>query len=115
MSWHLYLLSFILIIAGIFHLIKPKAFMRIMPLYLPYRKTLVYLSGLLEITLGILLITMEFKIYVLWCIILLLILFFPVHVHMIINKKAGLNLPKSVLIFRFFLQFILIYWVYQYL
>ncbi|WP_378185250.1 MauE/DoxX family redox-associated membrane protein [Aquimarina sp. W85] len=114
MTWHLYLLSFILIVAGFFHLIKPKAFMRIMPLYIPYRKVFVYLSGLAEISLGLLLIFSTVKTYTLWCVIILLILFFPVHIHMILNKKASLNLPKFVLVLRFLLQFILIYWVYQY-
>ncbi|SHI69704.1 DoxX family protein [Aquimarina spongiae] len=114
MSWHLYVLSFIFIIAGIFHFIRPKAFMRIMPLYIPYHKFWVYLSGVFEVLAGVGLIFESTRIFSLLLIIIMLVLFFPVHVHMLINKKAGLNLPKWVLILRLLLQFALIYWVYQY-
>ncbi len=114
MNWHLYILSGVFIIAGIFHLIKPKAFMRIMPLYIPFHKALVYLSGIAEIFAGIGLLFEQTRTISIWSIIIMLILFFPVHIHMLINKKAGLNLPKSILIFRLLLQFVLIYWAYFY-
>ncbi len=115
MNWHLYLLSFIFIIAGIFHLIKPKAFMRVMPLYIPYHKILVYLSGIAEMAAGIGIFFDQTRYLAITAIIIMLILFFPVHIHMLINKKASLKLPKGVLIFRLFLQFGLIYWAYLYL
>ncbi|MBP2832248.1 DoxX family membrane protein [Aquimarina sp. U1-2] len=115
MSWHLYLLSLIFVIAGVFHCIRPKAFVRIMPLYLPAHKFLVYVSGIAEILAGIGILFQTTRMVSLWGIIIMLILFFPVHLHMLINKKAGLNLPKTVLVLRLFLQFGLIYWAYQYL
>ncbi|GAA4276514.1 DoxX family protein [Aquimarina mytili] len=115
MGWHLYILSFIFILAGIFHLIRPKAFMRIMPLYLPHHKLLVYLSGIAEIAAGVGILFTQTKAIAIWSIIIMLVLFFPVHIHMLINKKAGLNLPKPVLMFRLVLQFGLIYWAYQYI
>ncbi|WP_027392342.1 DoxX family protein [Aquimarina latercula] len=115
MSWHLYILSGVFIIAGIFHLIKPKAFMRIMPLYIPYHRQLVYLSGIAEIVAGIGLLFTQTRFFSVWSIICMLILFFPVHIHMLINKKAGLNLPKSILVFRLLLQFGLVYWAQSYL
>lgn len=115
MNWHFYLLPSIFIITGILHLIKPKAFMRIMPLYIPYHKALVYLSGIGEIMAGVGLLFSTTRITSLWAIIIMLILFFPVHIHMIVNKKAGLNLPKPVLMLRLLFQFVLLYWVYQYI
>ncbi|WP_299257197.1 MauE/DoxX family redox-associated membrane protein [uncultured Aquimarina sp.] len=115
MSWHLYTLSAIFIIAGIFHLIRPKAFMRIMPLYIPFHKQLVYLSGITEIMAGVGVIFSQTRFYSIWAIIAMLILFFPVHIHMLVNKKASLRLPKSVLTFRLLLQFVLIYWAHLYL
>ncbi|WP_282089285.1 DoxX family protein [Aquimarina algiphila] len=115
MSWHLYIVSFIFSLIGIFHLVRPKAFMRIMPLYIPYHKLLVYLSGIAEILVGIGVLFEQTRTISIWSIIIMLVLFFPVHIHMLINKKAGLNLPKPVLIFRLLLQFVLIYWVYSYL
>ncbi|WP_298546842.1 MauE/DoxX family redox-associated membrane protein [uncultured Aquimarina sp.] len=115
MNWHLYILSAIFIIAGIFHLIRPKAFMRIMPLYIPYHKPLVYLSGIAEIMAGVGILFLQTRFFSIWAIIGMLIVFFPVHIHMLVNKKASLKLPKSVLVFRLLLQFGLIYWAYLYL
>ncbi|SEL34200.1 Uncharacterized membrane protein [Aquimarina amphilecti] len=114
MNWHLYILSGVFIIAGVFHLIKPKAFIRIMPLYIPYHKQLVYLSGIAEIMAGIGILFVQTRFFSIWAIIGMLVVFFPVHIHMLINKKASLNLPKSVLIFRILLQFGLIYWAQLY-
>ncbi len=115
MNWHVYLLSAVFIIAGIFHLIRPKAFMRIMPLYLPYHKQLVYASGIAEITAGIGVLFPQTRLFSIIAIIGMLIVFFPVHIHMLLNKKASLNLPKSVLYLRLLLQFGLIYWAYSYI
>ncbi len=89
--------------------------MRIMPLYIPYHRLWVYLSGVAEILAGIGLFFDTTRVIALWAIIVMLIIFFPVHIHMLINKKAGLNLPKSVLAFRLLLQFGLIYWAYIYI
>ncbi|WP_109852557.1 hypothetical protein [Aquimarina sp. AU58] len=115
MNWHLYILSFIFGIAGVFHLIRPKAFMRIMPLYIPYHKLLVYVSGIAEILVSCGLLFTTTKTVSAWSIIFMLILFFPVHIHMLIHKKASLNLPKFVLVTRLLLQFGLIYWANLYL
>lgn len=114
MSWHLFLLSGIFILAGIFHFIKPKAFMRIMPLYIPYHRQLVYVSGLAEIIAGIGLLFILTKSVAAWGIVMMLILFFPVHIHMLVNQKAGLGLPKTILMLRLLLQFGFIYWAYLY-
>ncbi len=115
MSWHFYFIPIIFITSGIFHLIKPKIFTRIMPLYLPYHKEIVYVSGIIEILVGIGLFIPPLRFLSLWIVIILLILFLPVHIHMLQNKKAGLNFPKPMLVFRLFLQFGFIYWAYQYI
>ncbi|NAS29720.1 hypothetical protein GTQ40_01940 [Flavobacteriaceae bacterium R38] len=113
-SWHLYLMAGIYVIIGIIHFINPKAFMRIMPRYLPYHKELVYLSGLAEIILGITVCIAATKVYAAWGIVAMLIAFFPVHIYMITNKKASLGLSKWILYGRLFLQLGLIYWAYSY-
>ncbi len=115
MNWHLYILSFIFILAGVFHLIRPKAFMRIMPLYIPYHRLIVYISGIAEIVVGFGVLFTHTKTLSLWAMVVMLILFFPVHIHMLMNKKASLNFPKSILVFRLLLQFGIIYWAYQYI
>lgn len=88
--------------------------MRIMPLYIPYHRQLVYLSGLTEVTAGIGLLFIATKSLAAWGIVIMLILFFPVHIHMLVNQKASLGLPKTILVLRLLLQFGLIYWAYLY-
>ena len=92
--WHLYVMAAMYILAGIMHFVKPKAYMRIMPRYLPAHKTLVYLSGLAEILLGILLCFPDTKNIAIWGVVLMLTVFFFVHFYMLSSPKAGLNLPK---------------------
>lgn len=113
--WHLYLMAAMYIIAGFMHFIKPKAYLRIMPRYLPSPKLLVYLSGLAEIILGVGLCFAFTKDYAIWSIIVMLAIFLLVHFYMLSSAKAGLNLPKWVLWGRVILQFGLMYWAYIYL
>ena len=115
MSWHYYVFPITFFIAGMFHLLKPKAFMRIMPLYIPYHKEIVYISGIFEILVAIGLLLPQYQKLSIIIAMVMLFLFFPVHVHMLINKKASLNLPRSLLIFRLVLQFVLIYWLSIYI
>lgn len=113
--WHYFVMAAMYIIAGVMHFIKPKAYMRIMPRYLPAHKTLVYLSGLAEILLGIMLLFRSTKTIAIWGIIAMLAVFLLVHFYMLSSKKAGLNLPKVVLWSRLILQFGLMYWAYFYI
>ena len=85
-----------------------------MPPYLPMHSTLVLISGAVEMVLGLMVLNPESQVIAAWGMIGLLILFFPVHIHMLQNEDASLKLPKWVLILRIPLQFALIYWVYQY-
>ncbi|MDR5590886.1 MauE/DoxX family redox-associated membrane protein [Christiangramia sp. SM2212] len=113
--WHLYLMSSMYIIAGIFHFIKPKMYMRIMPRYLPAHKLLVYLSGLAEIALGIGLCFPSTKDFSIYGIIIMLLVFLLVHFYMLSSKKAGAGIPTWILIVRLPLQFLLIWWAWFYL
>jgi len=103
------------ITAGIFHFIKPKAYLRIMPRYLPAHKALVYLSGLAEITLGVALFFPETKVLAIYGIIMMLLIFLLVHFYMLSSKKAAAGIPVWMLLLRLPLQFVLIWWAYFYL
>ena len=113
--WHLYLMAVMYVFAGIMHFIKPKAYLRIMPRYLPKHKELVALSGLAEIILGIGLCIPFLKNSAIYGIILMLAIFLMVHFYMLSSKKAAAGIPKWVLILRVPLQFGLMYWAYWYL
>lgn len=103
------------IVAGSMHFIYPKAYMRIMPNYLPNHRLLVWLSGVFEILLGIGVCIPQVKDAALYGIMLMLFAFLAVHFYMLSGKKAAAGIPKWILILRIPLQFGLIYWAYWYL
>lgn len=113
--WHFLLMAGMYILAGIFHFLKPKAYLRIMPRYLPKHRLLVYLSGAAEIILGIALLFQETKTAAIYGIILMLLIFLLVHIYMLSSKKAGAGIPFWALLLRVPLQFVLIWWAYFYL
>lgn len=113
--WHLYLMASMYIFAGIMHFIKPKAYLRIMPKYLPNHKALVFWSGIAEVILGFALCIPVLKVFSIYSIIVMLIVFLLVHFYMLSSEKASAGIPKWVLILRIPLQLGLMYWAYFYL
>ncbi|MBA3987473.1 MAG: DoxX family membrane protein [Flavobacteriales bacterium] len=115
LPWHQYLMAVIYILAGINHFRSQKIYERIMPPYIPAKKSMVILSGIAEMVFGIMLINnnVSTQNIAAWGIILMLIVFFTVHIHML-QDGAAMKLPKWVLILRIPLQFLLIFWAYQY-
>jgi len=75
---------------------------------------MVLLTGIIEMVLGFMVLNVVTQSTAAWGIMGLLVLFLPVHIHMLQNEKAALKLPKWVLWLRLPLQFGLIYWAYQY-
>lgn len=108
-------MAFMYIFAGFMHFIKPKAYMRIMPRYLPKHKSLVFISGIAEVILGVCLCFSVTKNIAIWGIIVMLTVFLLVHFYMLTGKKASVGIPKGILILRVPLQFGLMYWAYWYL
>lgn len=113
--WQLYIMAGMYIFAGIMHFIYPKAYVKIMPYAFKDPVFWVYLSGVVEIVLGVLLCFPFTKNFAIYGIVLMLLVFLWVHVHMIIHKEASAGLPKWVLWLRIPLQFGLIYWAIWYL
>ena len=103
------------IVAGVLHFIKPNAYLRIMPPYIPYPKAMVICSGIAEIILGIGILFSETKNTSIYGIVAMLIVFIPVHIYMLQSKEAAKGVPKWFLWFRLSLQFILIWWAVFYL
>ncbi len=113
--WHHYLLAVIFIAGGANHIRVPKLYKKIMPPYLPNHDLLVGLTGILEMVGGFMLITASSQQLGAYLIIILLISFFTVHIHMIMQKKARLKLPLWLLCLRIPIQFGLIYWASFYI
>lgn len=114
LPWHLYLMAFLYIIAGINHFRSPRMYIRIIPPTFENPKLINTLSGIAEILLGILLMFPLSKKFAAWGIIALLVAIFPANLFMFQNKKASFGLPRWVLFIRLPLQIALIYWAYQY-
>src|SRR5450432_1716635 len=110
----LYFMSVFYIAAGIYHFIKPKGYVRIMPLLIPssLHLQLVYISGACEILLGLLLIPVCTRMFAAWAIIALLIAVFPANIQMTINYFQYNNPYKWLTLARLPLQGLLIYWAW---
>jgi len=114
LAWHHYLFGLLFILAGANHFRKPILYLRIMPPYVPIKSTMVQLSGIAEMVFGLMLLNPETQEIAAWAIIVMLILFIPIHIYMFQNKEASLKLPKWALALRIALQFFLLYWAFIY-
>ncbi len=115
MPWHLYLMAGAYIVAGTFHFTKPRFYVRVMPKYIPNHRMMVFLTGALEILLGILICFPLTKNLALLGIILMLVVFLSVHFYMLSSKEASAGIPSWILILRIPLQFGLMYWAFSYI
>ncbi len=114
LPWHQYLMGILYVLAGMNHFRKPKMYERIIPPYIPAASTMVMVSGIAEMILGFMIMNKNTQVEAAWAIIVMLILFLPVHIFMLQNDKASLKMPKWALILRLPLQLALIFWAYQY-
>ena len=113
-SISLYLMAAVYMVAGINHFLHPQTYLSIMPAFLPVPLFLVYLSGVLEIGLGSLLLPKTTRAYAAWGIIILLIFIFPANIQMAINYWQTHNPYKWLAIARLPLQLFLIWWAYTF-
>lgn len=113
-DWTLYIMSGLYFLAGILHFVKPKMYKAIIPRIVPLRMNLVYLSGLVEIVLAILLLPLVTRNFAIYSIILMLFLFLTVHIYML-SDAYETKIPRWLLWLRIPIQFLLMWWAYQYI
>lgn len=114
LPWHLYLMALLYIIAGLNHFRTPRLYLKIIPPYFPYPKTINQLCGGSEIVLGSALCIPILTKYAAWGIIILLVAVFPANIYMYLNDNASLGIPSWLRLIRLPLQFALIWWTYLY-
>ncbi len=114
LPWHQYAMGVLYVAAGFYHFRATSMYLKIIPPYIPSPRSMVLLSGIIEMVLGFMVLNPETQTIAAWAIIAMLIVFLPVHVHMLLHKEASLKLPKWLLVLRFPIQFALMYWAYQY-
>ncbi|BBM87804.1 DoxX family protein [Candidatus Uabimicrobium amorphum] len=102
------------IAAGIGHFVNTAFFMSIMPPYLPWHLALVYISGVIEIILGVSLMIKRFQALAAWGIVALLIAVSPANIHMAMNPELFPQFGVTALYVRLVIQVGLILWAYAY-
>lgn len=115
MSWHFVLMAFMYIVAGAMHFIKPRIYIKVMPDYFKYKAFLVFLSGVVEVLLGLALFFDQLKDFAIYGLVLMLLVFLTVHINMLKGEQEAQGLPKFIVILRLPLQFLLIAWALYYL
>jgi uncharacterized membrane protein len=102
-----WLLAALVLVAGVLHFVSPGFFLKIMPPYLPFHLELVYLSGAIEIGLGICLLIPRFSRFAAWGVIALLIAVFPANIYLYQHQEI-LPASPTVHLIRLLFQGVLI-------
>lgn len=113
----LWIYAFFYILAGINHFISPGAYHQIIPEWIPAHSFLIYLSGGIEIILGILLLFSGTRKPSAILIILMLIAFLPAHFYMIEKAPFMLGtilITKTIAWTRLPFQLLFIWWAWFY-
>lgn len=108
------LLALLFVLSGFNHFFSAQFYLHIMPSYLPWHLLLVYLSGVCEIVLGVLLLMPKLTRLAAWGLIALLLAVFPANIHMVMNHALYPEYSLLALWARLPLQFVLIAWAYWY-
>ena len=100
--------------AGLNHFRNPGFYVGIMPPYLPWHLELVYISGVAEIVLGVMLLVPRWTVTAAWGLIALLIAVFPANLHMTMHPELYPSISLTALWVRLPIQGLLIAWAYWY-
>jgi uncharacterized membrane protein len=100
------------VLAGLNHFVHPAFYLKLMPAYFPIPLQLIYISGLAECLVGILIIFQKTRLFAAWITILLLFVFLSVHMQMIISQYHELGLLFWIYLVRLLLQFVLMRWAF---
>jgi len=102
------------VVGGLMHFVKPDFYVAMMPDYLPLHLELVYVSGVAEVLLGVLLLIPKTQRLAAWGLILLLLAVFPANINMAVNADRFPDVPMFALLVRLPVQLFLIWWAWTY-
>ena len=106
-------MSLFYIMAGTNHFINPDWYVRIVPPILPFKTAIVYISGILEIILGSLLIFPKTRFIAGWGLIILLVAVYPANIYVALTNGEAMDITPLIAWGRLPFQFVLIglaYW-----
>ncbi len=105
------------VFAGVYHFINPDFYYPLIPDYLPFKKTINIISGIVEILLGLGLLFDQYRRSAAYLLIFLMIAFIPSHIHFILLGSCmdgGLCVPEWVGWMRLLvIHPLLVYWIYS--
>ena len=104
-------LAMIMIVAGTMHFVNPAFFLKMMPPYLPLHDELVFVSGVCEVILGLLMFIPGTSRPAAWGIIALLIAVFPANVYLYQHQEI-LPAPPAIHLLRLPLQGAFVLWAF---
>ncbi|MEB3355857.1 MAG: DoxX family membrane protein [Synechococcales bacterium] len=109
-------LAVCMVVAGILHFAVPDPFVRIVPEFLPAPAALVYISGVIEIGLGVALLVPSISRFAAWGLVALFIAVYPANINMAVNQIHIDGVPDGwwFQAIRLPFQFVLIAWAYWY-
>lgn len=105
-----YLFAAFIIFGGVNHFLKPEMYFPFFADFLP-KESLNYLSGIVEIMVGILVFIPKYKHFGTLGILLLMIAFLPLHVWDIFSQTPAIGSHQAALI-RLAVQFLFIGWAW---
>jgi uncharacterized protein len=107
----LFLLSLILIVAGLIHLITPEVFLPVMPEFIPFHLEIIYLTGILELVLGVGLVNKKTQDLAAKSTALYFLLLLPLHIYVSIRPIEIFGISSPLLLWgRTLFQFVFIFW-----
>lgn len=109
-----YVMAAFYVTAGVGHFVMPGWYLKFMPDYLPWHLELIYVSGVIEIALGVLLCFGRTTTLAARGVILLLIAVFPAHIESVRHPEKFPDVPEVVFWLRMPVQLLLMWWAYQY-
>ncbi len=109
-----YVLAAVMLLAGATHFLQPKMYELIVPRVLPFKRTIVYVSGGAEAALAVGLLIPAVQVWAAWGLIALYIAVFPANVSQAMRGIPYGKAPKWLIWARLPLQAGLIAWAYAY-
>lgn len=105
-----FLFAAFMILGGVNHFLKPEMYFPFIPEVLP-QKVIIYLSGVLEIALGVGACIPQLRSKATLGILVLMIVFLPLHIIDVFKENPAVGTHEAALI-RLPLQFVLILWAW---
>ena len=107
-----YLLGVFFVGAGVMHFVNPGFYLKLVPPYLPWHLGLVYLSGVAEILLGLLVVIPKYTWLAAWGLIALLIAVFPANIYTAMNPQIMPDVSPTAQLIRLPFQLVFIVWAW---